>query len=88
MASLKTKVDKLYVDKLMPVPADLSKLIDVVKNDVVKKDEYDKLVAKLNNISTVRFVLKTKYDTDKLELENKIPDTSGLFKKTDYNTKI
>ena len=72
----------------MPVPADLSKLIDVVKNDVVKKDEYDKLVAKLNNISTVRFVLKTKYDTDKLELENKIPDTSGLFKKTDYNTKI
>ena len=88
MASLKTKVDKLYVDKLTPVPADLSKLIDVVKNDVVKKDEYDKLVAKLNNISTVRFVLKTKYDTDKLELENKIPDTSGLFKKTDYNTKI
>ena len=88
MASLKTKVDKLYVDKLTPVPADLSKLIDVVKNDVVKKDEYDKLVAKLNNISTVRFVLKTKYDTDKLESENKIPDTSGLFKKTDYNTKI
>ena len=88
MASLKTKVDKLYVDKLMPVPADLSKLIDVVKNDVVKKDVYDKLVAKLNIISTIRFVLKTKYDTDKLELENKIPDTSGLFKKTDYNTKI
>ena len=88
MASLKTKVDKLYVDKLTPVPADLSKLIDVVKNDVVKKDVYDKLVAKLNIISTIRFVLKTKYDTDKLELENKIPDTSGLFKKTDYNTKI
>ena len=34
------------------------------------------------------FVLKTKYDTDKIELEKKIPDTSGLVKKTDYNSKI
>ena len=72
----------------MPVPVDLSKLSDIVKNDVVKKDVYDKLVAKVNNIDTSGFVLKTKYDTDKSELENKIPDTSGLVKKTDYNTKI
>ena len=34
------------------------------------------------------FVLKTKYDADKLELESKIPDASSLVKKTDYNTKI
>ena len=33
-------------------------------------------------------MLKTKYNTDKTELENKIPDTSGLVKKTNYNTKI
>ena len=72
----------------MPVPVDLSKPSDVVKNDVVKKDVYDKLVAKVDNIDTSGFVLKTKYDTDKSELENKIPDTSGLVKKTDYNTKI
>ena len=72
----------------MPVPVDLSKLCDVVKNDVVKKDVYNKLVAKGDNINTSRFVLKTKYDTDKSELENKIPGTSGLVKKTDYNTKI
>ena len=72
----------------MPVSVDLSKLSDVVKNDVVKKDVYDKLVAKVNNIDTSGFVLKTKYDTDNSELENKIPDTSGLVKKTDYNTKI
>ena len=71
----------------MPVPADLSKQIDVVKNDVVKKFVYDKLVAKVNSIDTSGFVLKTKYDTDKLELENKTPDTSGLVKKTDYNAK-
>ena len=54
---------------------------------------FDKLVAKvnatpLNNIDTSDFVLKTKYNTDKTELEKKIPDTSGLVKKTDYNTKI
>ena len=37
LASLKTEVDKLDIDKLVPVPVDLSKLSDVVKNDVVKK---------------------------------------------------
>ena len=52
----------------MSVPVDLSKLSDVVKNDVVKNDVYDKLVAKVNSIHTSRFVLKTKYDTDKSEL--------------------
>ena len=49
---------------------------------------YDKLVTKVNNIDTSEFVLKTKYDTDKSELENKIPDTSGLVKKAAHNTKI
>ena len=44
LASLKTEVDKLDIDKLAPVPLDLSKLSDVVKNDVVKKTEY-KLVS-------------------------------------------
>ena len=88
LASLKTEVDKSDIDKLVPVPVDLSKLSDVVKNDVVKKAEYDKLVAKVNNFNTSTFVLETEYDTDKSELENKIPDTSGLVEKTDYNTKI
>ena len=36
LASLKTEVDKVDIDKLMPVSVDLSKLSDVVKNDVVK----------------------------------------------------
>ena len=64
----------------MPVPVDLSKLSDVVKN-VVKKTVYDKLVAKVNSIDTSAFVLKTKYDTDKTELEKKIPNTGVLVKK-------
>ena len=45
-------------------------------------------MAKVDNIDTSDFLLKTKYNTDKTELENKIPDTSGLVKKANYNTKI
>ena len=66
---------------LVSVPVDLSKLSDLVKNYVVKKDVYNKLVAKVSNIDTSRFVLKTKYDTDKSEFEIKIPDVSNLVKK-------
>ena len=88
LASLKPEVDELDIDKLVPVPVDLSKLSDVVENDGAKKTAYDKLVAKVNSIDTSRFVLKAKCDTDKPKLENKIPDTSGLVKKADYNTKI
>ena len=58
MANLKTEVDKLDIEKLAPVPVDLSKLSDVVKNDVVKKDVYNKLAAKVDNINTSGFVLK------------------------------
>ena len=88
LANLKTEVDKLDIDKLVPVPVDLSKLSDVVKNDVNEKAKYNKLANKVDNIDTNRFILKTKYDADKLELEKKIPDTSNLIKKSDYNTKI
>ena len=44
LANLKTEADKLDIDKLTPVPNDLAKLSNVVKNDVVKKTEYNKLV--------------------------------------------
>ena len=49
----------------------MSKLSGVAKNNVVKKTVYDKLVEKVNNIDTNGLVLKTKYDTDKSELEKK-----------------
>ena len=82
LANLKAEVDKLDIDKLAPVPVDLSKLSDVVKNDVVKKAVYDKLVPKVNNIDTSDFVLKNKYQTDKTELEKKIPGLADFVKKT------
>ena len=68
LASSKTEVDKLDIIKLVPVSVNLSKLSDVVKNDVVKKTGYDKLVTKVNKIDTSDFALKTKYNTDKTEL--------------------
>ena len=78
LPSLKTEVDKLDVDKSTPVLVDLSKLSEVVKNDVIKKTVYDILVAKINSIDTSTFALKINYDSDKSKIENKIPDTSGL----------
>ena len=82
LARLKTQVDKLDIDKLAPDPVDLSKLSVVVKSDVVKKTVYDKSAGKGNNIDTSTFVLKTKSQTDKTELEKKIPDVTNFVKKT------
>ena len=88
MANLKTEVDKLDIDKLVPISAALSKLSDVVKNDVVKKTECNKLVTKVDNIDTTNFVTKNKYEKDLSVFEDKISkvdkkiaDVSGLVKK-------
>ena len=69
IASLKAKVDNIDVNKLNTAPVDLNKLSNVVNNEVVKKIMYDKIVTKVNNIDISGFVLKTKYDTDKSNLE-------------------
>ena len=72
----------------MPVPVDLSKSSDVVKNDVVKTTEYNKLVTKVDSIDITNFVKKTKYEKDGSDFEDKInridkkiPDLSSLNKK-------
>ena len=91
LANLKTEVDKLDIDKLAPVLVDLSKLSDDVKNDVVKKTVYHKLVAKVNSINTSDFVLKNKYNTDKTELVKKNPNVTDFVKKaklTELENKI
>ena len=86
LSSLKTEVDNLDINKLVPIPSDLRKLSNLVKNDVVKKAAYNKLVAKVDNIDANDLVLKTKYNTDKAELENKITNTSNLATKTTLTT--
>ena len=88
LANLKTELDKRDIYKVTPAPNDLPRLSNAVKNDLVKTTVYGKLVAKVNNINTSGFVIKTTYDTDKLDLERKIsdadkkiPDTSEIAKK-------
>ena len=95
LASIKTEVDKLDIDTLELVPVDLAKLSNVVQNDVVKKTEYDKLVAKVNAIDNTNFVSRTKYEKngsdfeDKIsEIDKQIPDVSDLVKNTNFDSKI
>ena len=72
LASLKAEVDEIDIEELQTSLADLSKLSNIVDNDVVKKTVCDEIVTKVNAIDTSRFVLKTQYNTDKSGLENKI----------------
>ena len=95
LASLKTEVDKIDAGKLKTVPVDLAKLSNVIKNDVIKKTVYDKLVAKVNGIDNTKFFSRTKYEKGGSDFENKIdkidkkiPDVTNLVKKTDFNTKV
>ena len=79
LASLKTKEENLDVDKVKTVPSDLSKLTNVVDNDVIKKTVYDKLVIKVNIIyikilSTSGLVTKRQSDSDKQGPENNMED--------------
>ena len=105
MAILKTEVNKIDTDKLKTVPDDLAKLSNVVKNDFVKKTDYNAKInaigstaqATLRNMldnltdisklkkstpNTNNFVLKTKFEKDVKDLDDKIPDVSGLATKT------
>ena len=59
----------------------MSKLSDVVKNDVVKKIVYDKLATNVNSTDNSGFVLKAKYQIDKTEWERKIPNITDFVKK-------
>ena len=74
LSNLKSKVDKLDVDKLLTVPAELSKLSNVVKSDVVKKDVYN---AKIKNIedkipNTANLPTNTTLNAKINEVKNKI----------------
>ena len=86
LANLKSEVDKLDVDKLKPVATDLSKLNDVVKNDVVKKADCGKLVTKVDNIDTSGLLKKTDYNTKITAIKDKIPDISNLATKSALTT--
>ena len=80
LAALKTEVDKIDVDKLKTTPTDLAKLSNVVKNDVVKKTDYN---AKVTSIKC-QIAGVTKNTTDNLNdiTKLKVVDTSNFVLKT------
>ena len=80
LAALKTEVDKIDTDKLKTVPADLAKLSNVVKNDVIKKTDYN---TKITSIET-KIVNATEKTADNLADITKLKavDTSNFVVKT------
>ena len=86
LAALKTEVDKIDVDKLKTTPTDLAKLSNVVKNDVVKKTDYN---AKVTSIES-QIAGVTKNTTDNMNDKTKLKavDTSNFVLKTKFSADI
>ena len=87
---MKSKADKLDVDKLVLVPVDLSKLSDVVKNNVVKKDVYN---ANLKNIEDkipdiTNVAINTTFNAKINEVKKETPSFTNLATTTALNAKI
>ena len=86
LASLKTEVDKIDTDKLKTVPADLAKFSNVVKNEVVKKTDYN---AKVTSIEG-QIAGVTKNTTDNLNdiMKLKAVDNNNFVLKTKFSADI
>ena len=86
LAALKTEVDKIDVAKLKTTPTDLAKLSNVVKNDVVKKTDYN---AKVTSIEG-QIAGVTKYTSDNLADITKLKaiDTNSFVNKTKFSADI
>ena len=87
---MKSKVDKLDIDKKVPVPIDLSKLSDVVENDVVKKDVCNAKIwnieDKIPNITNV--ATNTTLNAKINEVKFETPSITNLATTTALNAKI
>ena len=77
---LKSEVDKIDVDKFKTVPTDLSKLSNVVKNNVVKKTDYNTKVTSIEN--QIAGVTKNTVDNLADITKLKAVDTSSFILKT------
>ena len=83
LANLKTEVDNLDIDKLKPLPDDVSKLSNVVTNEVVKKTDCNAKITEIENKIPNISNLATK--TALASVENKMPDINNLATKTLVN---
>ena len=90
ISNLKCNVDKLVIDKLVPVPVDLSKLSDVVKNDVARKDIFHTKIKnienKIPNITTL--ATKATLNAKINEIKGEIPNITNLATSSSLNAKI
>ena len=86
---MKSKVDKLDVDKVVPVPVDLSKLSDVVKNCIVKKDVYNAEIENLEDKipAITNLATNTTLNTKINEVKYEIPSITNLATTTALNAK-
>ena len=83
--NLKSKLDKLDVDKLVSVPIDLKKLSDVVDNGAVEKNVYDELLKKINAIDTNGLFVETGYDPKIMKIKGEIPSVASLLTTANLN---
>ena len=90
LSNLKSKVNKLDVDKLVAVSVDLSKLNDLVKNDVVKKDAYNAKIKDIKDkIADITELATTTTLNAKInEAKNEIPSITNLAATAAFNAKI
>ena len=88
--NLKSKVEKLNDDKLVPAPVDLGKIIDVVKNDVVKRNVYNSMTKNIEDKTPdiTNLATKTTLNTNTNEVKGEIPSITNLATKTTLNAKI
>ena len=87
---MKTKVDKLDVDKLVPAPVDLSKLSYVLKNDVIKKDVYHAKIKDIENKipDIANFATNAFLNAGIIEVKIEIPSINNLATTATLNAKV
>ena len=90
LSNFKIKVDKLDVNKLVPSPVNLSKLSNVVKNDVVKKDVYTAMIKNIEDKipDITKLATNTTLSAKINEVKREIPSITTLVTTNALNTKI
>ena len=87
---MKSKIDKLDADKLVHVPVHLSKLSDIVKNNVVKKDAYNTNIKNIEDrmLDITNLATNTTLNSKINEVRIEIPSITNLVTNTSLNNKI
>ena len=80
LSNSKSKVDQLDVHKLVPFPVDLSKLSDVVKNNIVEKDVYNAWVKNIEDdiLEIFNFATNASLNAKINEVKGEVPSITNL----------